>query len=99
MKPPKFHIGQAVVALYGQTAWELLQYEEAPKKDRIYTVTEVAFVKDTDAKWWQPWKKACMLRLAGVRRRWDAYGFAPVELLPDEALAQLLEESLEPVTA
>lgn len=98
MKAPLFHVGQAVVAIHTQSAWELLDYESAPKKDRVYTVVEVAFVKDKHARWWQPWKKACMLRLEGLRYRWDAYGFAPVEEMPAEMLAELLE-ALEPVTA
>jgi hypothetical protein len=99
MKPPMFHVGQNVVAIHTQFAWEIADYESAPKKDRIYTISEVAFVKDKYAKWWQPWKKACMLRLSGVRSRWDAYGFAPVELLSNESLAELLSETLDPVTA
>lgn len=93
MKPPKFHVGQAVVCV---DEWEdKCQYGKAvlpgqcPKPGPIYYVEGSSL---DDGTWF--------ITVKGIPDyEWDEDGFAPVELLPDEALAELLSETLEPVTA
>lgn len=89
MKPPKFHVGQAVIALDGE--WDNALCLTEPQENRIYTVLENYYCKHQN-EWY--------IELSELRgARWDQDGFAPVELLSNEALAELLSETLEPVTA
>jgi len=97
-KPPKFHVGQAVVFVQAISA-QPDPFETYPRLGSIYHVREVVLISGDYG-----------LRLVEIKnpraRYADAIGeaafweerFAPVELLPDEALAQLLEETLAPVT-
>ena len=97
MKPPKFHVGQAVVCITGDSINWLSKYNPgsnvALKDGAIYTVSEVWNLPGTDI-WGVKLSERPLKNGHYSEKR-----FAPVELLPDEALAQLLEETLEPVTA
>lgn len=98
MKPPKFHVGQAVVCLSASTA---LFYpdEKKPIPNKIYTVRTVnpGFI---DPGWFLRFEEIINPPYyEGEECQFSEARFAPVELLPDEALAELLSETLEPVTA
>jgi hypothetical protein len=90
MKPPLFHIGQHVVAIEPITT----NSSVAPPQSKQGAVYQVNWVGEVVGK--IGWFICCV--------EWDQRvcceerGFAPAELLPDEALAQLLEEVFEPVT-
>jgi len=87
MKPPKFHVGQAVVCVSPVAGL---------KKGTIYTVESLPFSRALGRV---VIELAEFRPICGIAQTWSPERFAPVELLPDEALAQLLEETLEPVTA
>ena len=93
MKPPMFHVGQAVVCV---EEWEdicgqgkVILPIHCPKPGPIYTVAKTSH-----------WKGIWYLHLSDMPTyQWDESGFAPVELASDEAIAELLEEVFTPVTA
>jgi hypothetical protein len=90
MKPPKFHVGQAVVCLY-DSMQGIASDEGVIRKGQIYTVRLVEFIET-----------GYYYGVDNAGNPDDSFPelyFAPAEYLPDEALAQLLEETLaEPVT-
>jgi len=95
MRPSLFHVGQAVVCV--DDNWPAVAVDNArprpahiPRSGPVYHVERVY-------SWEGTWY--LHLKELGPECGWNERAFAPVELLPDEALAQLLEESLEPVTA
>ncbi len=96
MKPPLFHIGQAVACLIRHADWEdqaedndTATPQNRPQLGTIYKVEGVGSGEGKDY----------FIKLVDVPFWWDEQGFAPVELASDEALAALLEESLTPVHA
>ncbi|MFD1468032.1 hypothetical protein ACFQ48_07330 [Hymenobacter caeli] len=96
MKPPKFHEGQAVVCVNDDFSVLLAQnpHIRVPRSGPTYHVRELYAV---GAAWG--------LTLAEIDNQGVAPGypeanfhqdrFAPLEMMPDEALAELLAESLE----
>jgi hypothetical protein len=111
MKPPMFHVGQAVLAvgIPGVTP-EPQPGETYPTKGEIYHVREWRFGRGRDAtgkhtvvigislvEITNPSKRRYLGGWAEVVFNQDC--FAPVELLPSEAIAELLRQTLEPVTA
>jgi hypothetical protein len=99
MKPPLFHVGQAVVLIHNPgSAPE--PFEQYPKRGPIYHVREAIW----DGEIWG-------LLLAEVSNPIANYNgdigecsfwedlFAPVEHISDEAITELLEEVFTPVHA
>ena len=98
MKPPKFHAGQAVQVIDGK--FPSYCNEVFPKQGRIYTIR---FMLHLGGVWW-----IMLDEIINYPRQYsDAYRecsfnearFAPVELASDEDIAELIKESLTPVTA
>jgi len=92
MKPPLFHVGQAVVCVQDHCFHTLIPENpgcKMPERGPIYHVSEVVLI--------------CGLYGIGLcevplKRGWfSQMRFAPVEEMPTEAYAELLE-ALEPVT-
>jgi hypothetical protein len=102
MKPPKFHVGQAVVCVDMKPQHRRLMADEAaPKENRVYHVRGNVLM---ESKYW------CIRleEIVNTPKVWaDGYNesafnearFAPVETLSNEALAELLEEIFTPVHA
>ncbi|GAB2959215.1 hypothetical protein GCM10027048_28170 [Hymenobacter coalescens] len=88
MKPPKFHVGQAVVALTSD--WlepaenKALGYPQVPQKSAHYTVSEV----------YRAFYGIWVINLSGIPcLGFDEQYFDPVEEHPAEVIETLLEES------
>lgn len=83
---PKFHAGQAVVCVEPDESNDL-------SIGRIYSVVKVLKAPPTclDVSW--------AVAIDSRRVAYDEDCFAPVEELPAEALAELLEETLTPTVA
>jgi hypothetical protein len=89
MKPPLFHVGQAVVCI--ENEWEDCDGAppSRPVKGSIHIVEDVQWDVDN---WYLSFP-------AFPINHFEQDAFAPAELLPDATLAELLEETLAPVTA
>lgn len=99
MKPPKFHVGQAVVFVDPSGRAER-SHENLPCKGKIYHVRALREYTDTWGLLLEEIVNRPRFYLNGFNEVcFDERRFAPVEELPDEALAELLEETLAPVTA
>lgn len=83
MKPPKFHVGQAVVCIKSDAS-----RADSIKKGRVYQVGKIT----GSPKCWHYWP-------LGKADGWREDFFSPVELLTDKALTALLEQSLIPALA
>lgn len=96
MKPPKFYVGQAVACTIQK--WEIIaegEYKHTgmrPVKGQVYHIGEES------EEYYGVWFYA-IVECPGTGLFQESC-FTPLEELPAEALAQLLEETLpEPVTA
>jgi hypothetical protein len=101
MKPPLFHVGQAIVCTVGAPiGWQPPYGEATPQKGSVYHVREVVQGGPTD--WGVTLKEIVNMPNSYKQGRHECAfpekWFAPVEEMPAEAYAELLE-ALEPVTA
>lgn len=88
--PPKFHSGDAVVCIDPS-----IPHDNSPGITYhldMTTVYQVAAVKRRYSKWY-------LLLVGNSEFVFEEIHFAPAELLPDAAVAELLAESLEGVPA
>jgi hypothetical protein len=109
MKPPKFHVGQAVVCVDAVSRCPELDLKYGvipPKHNQIYHVRDVTTrchlvgirLVELQNVAVPTMCRDCGKSLGYMEVAFDPARFRPVELLPNEALAQLLEETLETVT-
>lgn len=96
MKPPKFHVGQAVVCIKGDGWRPEFTAVNRPVKGKVYTIRQV-IIDGGDCLLWLKELLNPALKPFLFEPGFLAYRFAPVELLPDEALAELLSETLETI--
>jgi hypothetical protein len=94
MKHPKFHVGQAVVCIDAHIDGP--SSVPTPKKGSIYRIKNPVAWKTKGG--WEVELYEFECPDSDSFYSYDDFHFAPVELASDEALAQLLEETLEPIT-
>ncbi len=88
MKPPKFHMGQAVVCIKtGNWVSDQLGAYPIPKKGGVYHIREIKYNPIWDDHW------LIFSEFTGQHGYLQEH-FIPVEMLTAQALAQLLEETL-----
>jgi hypothetical protein len=95
MKPPLFHVGQAVVCAT-ESFWTTEMHKHVPdiKKDKVLHIAGMEWMGPWGRPYWYLWFEEIPYPNAYREDK-----FRAVELLPDAALAELLEETLAPVTA